>query len=313
MQVDFEGNKIIQAKPFLKWAGGKTQLISEIENRLPENIKKTKKIDKYFEPFVGGGAIFFYLISNYEIKESFLYDINKELILVYNAIKNNPNELIEELLAIKENFIPKKHDERKEIFLDIRKKFNNAISTFDYDNYSEEHILRSAYTIFMNKTCFNGLFRLNKKGEFNVPFGRYKNPNFCDSENILAVSNALKDTVIRNASFLESEKMIDNNSLVYLDPPYRPLTESASFTSYSEFDFNDDNQIELANYYKRISEKGAKIILSNSDPKNVDENDNFFDDLYNDFNISRVSAKRFINRDGNKRGSINEIIVKNYK
>ena len=312
MQVDIDGNEIIQAKPFLKWAGGKTQLINEIESRLPEDIKKTKKINKYFEPFVGGGALFFYLVSNYCIKESFLYDVNKELILVYNTIKNNPKELIEELSGIREDFIPKDHDGRKEIFLDIRRKFNEAIPNFDYNTYSEEYILRSAYTIFMNKTCFNGLFRLNKKGEFNVPFGRYKNPNFCDEDNIYAVSNVLKNATITNASFLESEKLMDDKSLVYLDPPYRPLTDSASFTSYSEFDFNDDNQKELADFYKRISNKGAKAILSNSDPKNVDENDNFFDDLYADFQIDRVYAKRFINRDGNKRGPITEIMVKNY-
>lgn len=159
----------MQAKPFLKWAGGKTQLIDEIECRLPNTIKETKKIDKYFEPFVGGGAIFFHLVSNYDIGQSFLYDINKELILVYNVIKKNPKELIDILLQIKEDFDPKDQDNRKKFFLDIRSKFNEAIPTFDYENYSDDHITRSAYTIFMNKTCFNGLFRLNKKGEFNVP------------------------------------------------------------------------------------------------------------------------------------------------
>ncbi|MDO5848513.1 MAG: DNA adenine methylase [Methanobrevibacter sp.] len=304
--------KINNPTPFLKWAGGKKQLIEDIDSNLPEEIKETKTIKKYFEPFIGGGAIFFHLMTNYDVKEAYISDINPELILTYNAIKNNPNELLEILGNIREFFIPKTHEERKEYYLNVRSEFNQAVPDFDFENYSEEHIQRAAYTIFMNKTCFNGLFRLNKKGEFNVPFGRYKNPNICDVENILAVSKVLKDVKIVNASFLASEEFIDDDSLVYLDPPYRPLPNTASFNTYSKEAFNDDSQVELAKYYKRISEKGAKAILSNSDPKNTDENDNFFDDLYKDFTINRVFAKRSINSNGEKRGKITEILVKNY-
>jgi len=312
MQMDLFNNEKINARPFLKWVGGKTQIIEEIESILPDFIIENRKIKSYFEPFLGGGAIFFYLASNYKIKEAFLYDINKELILTYNVIKNDHNELINHLLNLQNKFLPKDHKERKEYYLSIRKKFNHDLENFSFDDYTKKHIIRASYTVFLNKTCFNGLFRLNKKGEFNVPMGDYKNPNICDEKNIKNVSRVLKIASIFNKSFIESEKLIDRDSLVYLDPPYRPLNKSSNFTSYSENEFNDNDQIELAHYFNRISKKGAFCILSNSDPKNEDENDNFFDDLYSKHYILRIKAKRLINRDAKKRGAINEILVKNY-
>lgn len=312
MQMDLHNRPKFEAKPFLKWAGGKTQLLNEIEAILPDIFTKSKKIDFYFEPFVGGGAVFFYLVSNYNIKEAFLYDINKELILTYNVIKNDPDGLINHLYCLQGKFLPEDQEGRKEFFMKIRKRFNEDLKEFNFENYNSKHILRASYTIFLNKTCFNGLFRLNKKGEFNVPMGRYKNPRICDENNINNVSKALKIAKIFNASFIESEKLINSKSLVYLDPPYRPLNKTSNFTSYSEFEFNDKEQIELAHYFDRITEIGAYGILSNSDPKNEDKNDNFFDDLYSTYNIRRIKAKRFINRDSKKRGVINEILVKNY-
>lgn len=300
------------AKPFLKWAGGKSQLLTTIEDHFPEEIKKSKKIEKYFEVFVGGGALYFYLMNNYNVKEAYLYDINPELILTYNVIKNNPKELIELLCNLQEEYVPLEHDDRKEYYLKIRESFNNDLIDFDFENYSEAHITRASQIIFMNKTCFNGLFRLNKKGEFNVPHGRYKNPLICDEKNIKAVSKKLKDTYIINGNYTVSEDLIDDNSLVYLDPPYRPISKKSSFTTYAGFEFTDTHQIELGEFYKRISDKGAKAILSNSDPKNEDETDNFFDDLYKDFKIDRVQAKRSINSNAKKRGLINEILVTNY-
>ncbi len=300
------------AKPFLKWAGGKSQLLTTIEDHFPEEIKKSKKIEKYFEVFVGGGALYFYLMNNYNVKEAYLYDINPELILTYNVIKNNPKELIELLCNLQEKYVPLEHDDRKEYYLKIRKSFNNDLIDFDFENYSDAHITRASQIIFMNKTCFNGLFRLNKKGEFNVPHGRYKNPLICDEKNIKAVSKKLKDTYIINGNYTVSEDLIDDNSLVYLDPPYRPISKKSSFTTYAGFEFTDTHQIELGEFYKRISDKGVKAILSNSDPKNEDETDNFFDDLYKDFTIDRVQAKRSINSNGKKRGLINEILVTNY-
>ena len=268
------------SKPFLKWAGGKKQLLSTIEERLPEEIKKTHKIDKYFEVFVGGGALFFHLMNNYDIKESFLYDINKELILTYKVIQKNPKNLIKLLSELEEEYVPLEQEDRREYYLNIRSLFNSALNDFDYENYSDEHIVRASQIIFMNKTCFNGLFRLNRHGQFNVPHGRYKKPLICDKKNIMAVNKTLENTHIINGNYFESEDLIDDKSLVYLDPPYRPLSSKSNFTTYAGFEFTDEHQIELAKFYERISDKGAKAILSNSDPKNVDENDNFFDELY---------------------------------
>ena len=312
MQVSLFPNEPIDPKPFLKWAGGKTQLLETIENHLPSEIKESKEIDKYFEPFVGGGAVFFYLSTNYKIKEAYLSDINKELILTYNVIKNYPKKLSHRLKYYYDYYISKSDEERKEYYYKIRNEFNKELIDFDYEKGSYNHIRRASKFIFLNKTCFNGLYRVNSKGEFNVPAGRYKNPLINDKENILNVSKALKNVTIVNANYLDSEDLIDENSLVYLDPPYRPLTNASSFEGYSKSDFNDDSQIELSKFYKRISNKGAKALLSNSDPKNVDPNDNFFDDLYSDFNIYRVSAKRYINSKGDKRGEIDEILVSNF-
>ena len=300
------------AKPFLKWAGGKKQLISTIEDKFPLDIKENHKINKYFEVFVGGGALFFHLMNNYEINESYIYDINKELILTYNVIKYSPKELIDELSHLQEEYIPLEHEKRKNFYLNIRKIFNENLQNFDFENYDDENIIRASQIIFMNKTCFNGLFRLNRSGEFNVPHGRYKNPLICDSDNIKAVSKTLKNTHIINADYSKSEELIDDESLVYLDPPYRPLSSKSNFTTYAGFEFKDEHQIQLADFYKKISNKGAKAILSNSDPKNEDPNDDFFDELYSSFIIDRVQANRSINSKGDKRGKINEILVRNY-
>lgn len=312
MQKTLFGNEIIEAKPFLKWAGGKSQLIPEIELRLPSEIIKNKVIEEYFEPFIGGGALFFYLMSNYDVKKSYISDINEDLIVAYNTIKNSHKELIKQLKEFKSTYLSLNHEDRKIMYYEIRDKFNCLKENFDYDNYSKEHIIRTSYLIFLNKTCFNGLYRVNGDGNFNVPMGKYKNPLICDENNLTAISYILKDTTIVNVSYLESEKYISDKSFVYLDPPYRPISNSASFTSYTKSNFNDENQKELAEYYKRISKKGAKAILSNSDPKNENKDDNFFDDLYNDFSIDRVYAKRFINSNKNKRGPITEILVRNY-
>lgn len=302
------------SKPFLKWAGGKKQLLPEIEGRLPREIRKTHKIDKYFEVFVGGGALFFHLMNTYDVNESYLYDINKELILTYKVIQKDPMKLIELLSELQEDYVPLEQEDRKEYYLKIRSSFNLNLKDFDYENYSEEHIVRASQVIFMNKTCFNGLFRLNRYGKFNVPHGRYKNPLICDEKNIKAVSQTLKNTHIIHGNYFESEDLIDEKSLVYLDPPYRPLSSKSNFTTYAGFEFTDEHQIELAKFYERISDKGAKAILSNSDPKNEDENDNFFDDLYGreDFIIERVQAKRSINSNAKNRGPISEILVMNY-
>jgi len=302
-----------QAKPFVKWAGGKTQLLGELASRLPLKLKESKTIERYVEPFLGGGAFFFYLKSNYEVKEAFLYDINVELIVGYKVIQKDIQDLISELEKIEREYIKLPEDERKEYYYKTRDKYNQQQDTFDYENYNSDWIKRAAYLIFLNKTCFNGLFRQNKKGKFNVPFGRYKNPTICDEENLLKVHEALKCTHIFAADFEESKNFITKDTLVYFDPPYRPLNNTSNFTSYDKDGFTDEDQIRLSDFYKEMDKKGAFLLLSNSDPKNVDINDDFFDSLYADYKIERVNAKRFINCDGAKRGDITELLIRNYE
>lgn len=300
------------AKPFLKWAGGKKQMIPNIVERLPNSILNSGEIEYYFEPLIGAGAVFFYLMSNFNVKNAYISDINKELMLVYKVIQKDPYNLVSILHNLEDDFLKLDTDNRKEYFLNIRKEFNTQLKTFDFDKFNKDSICRASKTIFMNKTCFNGLFRVNKKGEFNVPMGRYKNPKICDEENILNCHEILKEVCIKNTSYLDSEKLINNESLVYLDPPYRPLSKTSYFTSYSQNEFADEQQIELSDYYKRLDKIGAKVILNNSDPKNMDPDDDFFDDLYSDFHIERVKANRSINCNGKKRGKINELIIKNF-
>ncbi len=306
-------SEITDAKPFLKWAGGKTQLLPEFKKRLPSFIHKTRKIDSYIEPFIGGGAMFFFLKRNYNVENSFLFDINPELIIGYKTIQNNSKELIEILCKMEKEYHKKSEKKRKEFYYDVRDNYNLQMNDFDYDNYNSEWIERASYLIFLNKTCFNGLFRQNKKGGFNVPFGRYKNPTICDAKNIKEVSKALKNTEIFCDDFYESEKYIENGSFVYLDPPYRPLNKTSSFTSYAKDGFADEDQIRLAKFFKEMDQRGSHLMLSNSDPKNEDPDDEFFDELYTNYIIERVPAKRHINCDASGRGKINEIIVRNYQ
>jgi DNA adenine methylase len=301
-----------EAKPFVKWAGGKTQLLEELASRLPLRIKTSNTIERYVEPFVGGGAFFLYLKNNYDVKEAFLYDINMELIVGYKAIQNDVDDLVCELGKIEKEYIKLTETERKKYYYRTRDDYNEQQETFDFENYNSNWIKRAAYLIFLNKTCFNGLFRQNKKGKFNVPFGRYKNPTICDKENLFKVHETLKNTHIFAADFKESKNFITKNTLVYFDPPYRPLNKTSNFTSYDKNGFTDEEQIRLSCFYKEMDKKGAFLLLSNSDPKNVDINDDFFDRLYANYKIERVNAKRSINCDSAKRGNITELLIRNY-
>jgi len=288
------------AKPFLKWAGGKGQILTEIGRRLPQGLE-TGEIDTYVEPFVGGGAVFFNLVQRYEnIKRFYLFDINNDLVNCYNAIKNNVESLIDELRQIEDEFLPLKKTARKDFYYRIRDEFN-----------SDRH---TAKLIFLNKTCFNGLYRVNRKDEFNVPFGDYKNPKICDAENLENVSQVLQKAEIICGDFERSDKYINDKTFVYFDPPYRPLSPTASFTSYSKDDFNEDEQIRLARFCRQINGKGARFLLSNSDPKNEDPKDHFFEDHYKKFrfDIDRVKATRAINCKASGRGQINELLITNY-
>ena len=310
--VNMGNDNDFSVKPFLKWAGGKTQLLDEFDRRLPSKIKGTKIIKKYIEPFIGGGAMFFFLKRKYDIKKSFLFDINPELIIAYKVIQENHKALLDRLSEIKHHHLQKSEDMRKEYYYQIRDRYNKQIKNFNYSSFNDEWIERATYLIFLNKTCFNGLFRHNKRGEFNVPFGRYKNPSIYDEENIIKVNKALKNTEIFCGDFTCSREYIQKDSFVYFDPPYRPLNRTSNFTGYSKDGFFDEDQIRLARFFEEANKKGAYLMLSNSDPKNKDVNDHFFDDLYKNYSINRIPAKRHINSDASKRGEISELIITNY-
>ncbi|MCK4325233.1 DNA adenine methylase [bacterium] len=299
-----------QARPFLKWAGGKTQLIDELIKRFPEAIKEKQTIDTYIEPFIGGGALFFYLKGKYIIKKSYLSDINQDLVIAYRTIKKKPRELIKQLKGIESRYLKRSREERESYFYKIRKRYNIQKQKLNCTNFNDNWIKRTAYLIFLNKTCFNGLFRLNNKGEFNVPHGKYANPAIADEKNILAANRALKNTEIYCGDFTKSKKYIQNGALIYCDPPYRPLNSTSSFTGFTKEGFSDEDQARLAEFYKELSKKkDVYLILSNSDPQNIDPDDTFFDELYKDFNIDRVEASRVINCDSKKRGLIKELII----
>lgn len=300
----------LKVKPFIKWAGGKGQLIPIISNNLPIELKENK-IKKYIEPFVGGGAVLFYLLQNYNFEQIIINDINEDLINLYKVIKSRVSELIFELKKISDEYLALDNENRKNYYYAIRDRYNQE---------PLDKLKKSAYFIFLNKTCFNGLYRVNKKGEFNVPYGKYANPLILDENNLLNVSNTLQNVQILNGDFEAIECYVDENTFVYFDPPYRPLNTTSSFTSYQTNDFNDDEQRRLATFYHKLNDKGAKLMLSNSDPKNVDENDNFFELLYKSsdikgsekISINRVEATRNINSKGNRRGKITELLILNY-
>lgn len=293
-----------KAKPFLKWAGGKTQLLPTIDSFLPSNFKNEKDVT-YIEPFVGGGAMLFYMLQNYpNIKKAIINDINTHLIKAYKVIRDDAYSLIEVLKDLQNSFKAlKDHDAQKDFYLRIRNSFNQIQLT---------DIEESAYMIFLNRTCFNGLYRENSKGCFNVPFGRYSNPTICDEDLIIANSELLQKVEILNGDFSQTSKYILGYTFFYFDPPYRPLDATSSFNSYVKESFNDDEQIRLKEFFTYISAGGSYAMLSNSDCKARNVNDDFFDKLYEDFFIERVYAKRCINANASKRGTLTELLIRNY-
>jgi DNA adenine methylase len=303
---------IPEARPFLKWAGGKTQLLREFNKRFPNELNN-KEITRYVEPFVGGGAVFFSINQRFLFEDCYICDINEELILSYRVVKKSAKQLIDKLGMLESEYLSKNEDGRTLFYYHIRKSFNHGESGINYQKYQKQWIDRAAQLIFLNRTCYNGLFRVNRRGEFNVPFGKYKNPEILN-ENILKNDSVLlKKTQIILGDFTKCKKYVNSHTFVYLDPPYRPLNVTSSFTSYSKDGFSDNDQIRLAKFFKELDNKGAKIMLSNSDPKNEDPKDSFFDDLYSDYTIERVPAKRSISCVGSGRGEINELIITNYR
>lgn len=292
------------AKPFLKWAGGKTQLIGDIEKALPKNVHQSKFT--YIEPFVGSGAVLFWMMNNTpNLKKAVINDINEDLINTYRTIATRPKDLISILQTLQNEFheLEGKDEAKKEYYYTKRELYNTRKS---------EQSGQAALFIFLNRTCFNGLYRVNRKNEYNVPMGSYKRPTICDKENILAVSEALQKVEILHGDYEKTLIYADNNTLFYFDPPYKPLSETSSFNSYAKDEFNDEQQIRLRDFCYKLDTLNHSWILSNSDVKGKDANDNFFDDLYSDFNILRVDARRSINANPEKRGALKELLINNY-
>lgn len=299
------------ARPFLKWAGGKRQLISQIDSLLPPGIR-TGEIRKYVEPFIGGSAVFFHVAQNYPISAFYISDQNAELILAYQTIQQSVSQVIEHLYGFQRYFSLLSPDKQKLFYYQVREKFNQSRGRLIPGQPASGAALRTAQLIFLNRTCFNGLFRVNKKGEFNVPFGRYKYPTICDAENLQVAAAVLQQADIHYGDFEECRQVVDAHTFVYFDPPYRPLSKSASFTAYARHPFNDAAQIRLANFYRELDGRGALLMLSNSDPQNENPSDDFFSALYQGFHIHRVQANRAINSNGARRGKINELLITNY-
>lgn len=299
------------ARPFLKWAGGKSQLLGQIESFFPSELVDGR-LTRYVEPFVGSGAVFFKVMQSFPIKECLLADANPELILVYRTVKADIESLVSQLGEIEDHYLRLNEDERSDYYYRIRAKFNAQRLDFQYIDFETSWIERAAYMLFLNRTGYNGLFRLNSKGEFNVPMGRYRKPRILDSENLRLVSQLLQRVTIKYCDFEEVGDYVDGKTLVYFDPPYRPISRTAHFTSYSKNVFDDNQQLRLAAFYRRLDVKGGKLMLSNSDPHNCDPGDDFFERTYTGFRIERLKAKRNINSDPDKRGPISELLIMNY-
>ena len=292
------------AKPFIKWVGGKTQLLPAISSRYPDELGSS--IDTYIEPFVGKGAVLFDILNRYELREIIINDANSALINTYLQIRDNL-----ELLLLNLRILDLEYSVARvpQVYYNLKREEYNAILG---SSTSNARSLYAALFIFLNKTCFNGLYRVNRSGNFNVPMGKYVNPKIYDETNLRLVSEKLQGVRIMDREYTSTLRYITDSSFVYIDPPYRPLNRTSNFTAYTPLSFDDDDQEALAEYMCIASDRGAKVLLSNSDPKNTNPEDDFFDDLYSEFNIERIQARRVINCNGDSRGPINELLIKNY-
>ena len=294
-----------KVKPFLKWIGGKSQLLSEIKRYYPFD---DGKITKYVEPFVGGGVVLFDILNKYKLEAVYINDSNAELINAYRIVRDDVNALIEALMTMQNEFLPMSTEERKAYYTDKRNQFNELIGDSSLDN----KVLKSALMIFLNKTCFNALYRVNSKGLFNVPMGTYRNPTICDEDNLRAVSERLKGATVLCGDYHNTIDFIDSKTFVYLDPPYRAISKTSNFTSYTREWDGDKSQMALSEFIDNVNAEGVLVLMSNSDPKNTDAQDNFFDTLYLSYNIRRVEAKRSLNCKADGRGTVKELLISNF-
>lgn len=295
-----------EAKPFLKWAGGKSQLLGQLAAYLPHQINE--KTFTYIEPFVGSGAMFFYMLQHFgNISKAVINDINEDLILTYRIVKNDVEALIMKLDRLEKDYLAITDPiGRSQIFYEVRERYNQHIG---------DGIERASQLIFLNKTCFNGLYRVNRRGQFNVPFGKYANPTICNAKLLRADSQLLQSAKIEicQGDYAQTMQHADGLSFVYLDPPYRPLDATSSFTAYAKKDFNDDDQRRLAAFCHELSGRDCLWMQSNADCSAKNPEDTFFEELYRDCHISRVFAARFINANPAKRGKLTELLIKNYE
>lgn len=293
-----------KAKPFIKWVGGKTQLIEQLDAQLPADFGNWENVT-YIEPFVGGGAFLFYMLQQYpNIRHAIINDVNPDLISSYLTVRDRPGELIASLTDIQSTYQALRSEEaRKEFYLSVRDRYNEK---------NLDPIENTTKFFFLNRTCFNGLYRVNKKGLFNVPFGKYANPKICDENTIRKDSELLQRVEIMTGDFEATFPHAQGHTLFYFDPPYRPLSNTSSFNDYAKDAFNDDAQIRLKKYCDRIHAAGFSFMLSNSDSRAKNAADDFFDVLYENYQIERVWASRSINSKPDKRGKLTEILVHNY-
>ncbi len=300
-------------RPFLKWAGGKSQLLEVIDRHFPPALKEGR-VKNYFEPFLGGGSVFFHVARHYPIRSARLFDVNEELVLTYRVVQERVDELVEYLFDYSAKYLRCGPERREKMYRDMRSRFNQDRFNVNYARLADNWVPRAAQVIFLNKTCFNGLFRVNRSGEFNVPIGRYVKPAILDELNLRQASKALSIAEIRRGDFASIRSRAKSGDFVYYDPPYRPLSATSNFKSYSKIDFNDGEQGRLAGFFRELHAKGVMQMLSNSDPKNSDPKDDFFDRSYahDEFTLRRVPATRMINSNAAKRGRINELLITNY-
>lgn len=292
-----------QVKPFLKWVGGKQKALPSLKENYPVGLG-AGKIKRYIEPFLGGGAVLFDILQTYNIDEVIVGDMNSDLIATYEAVKNNVEELFEQLEFYQNTYDVMADEQREEFYYIVRERFNKFTGK---SLSNKERVEQAARFIFLNKTCFNGLYRVNKSGFFNVPVGRYKSPKILDEEKLFNVSALLQNVQFYIGDYQQMGDMIDEETFVYLDPPYRPISATSSFREYCRSGFNDDHQRELAAFYREMSKRGAFMMLSNSDP-----NDGFFDELYGDYQMNRIQANRSLNCDATKRGKVSELLIISY-
>lgn len=298
-------------RPFLKWAGGKRQLLGELCRFLPPGLGD-REISRYVEPFVGGGAMFFALSGRFPAGRCTICDINEDIVLTYRVVGEAVGDLVPVLAGLESEYLSRDAEGRKTFYYDLRDRFNREKQSVHSGDFPAGRVGRAAQVIFLNRTCYNGLFRTNRKGEFNVPFGRYRKPDILNGENLRAASGALAGTRILPGDFSSCRPFVDERTFVYLDPPYRPVSETSFFTAYTSGGFPEEEQVRLASFFRELDSAGAKVMLSNSDPRDRCPGDDFFDTLYEGFTIRRVPARRIINSDGARRGEISELVITNY-